>query len=128
MSAGVDDPRAPRRGLGRGAGLFTRLSGVALVVLALGEVFVLLLWQQGVYRVDFNFVAQRWSSPWWRIWDLALLWLALVHGGNGMATIIADYARRGGVRFWLTVLLGMSVLSTLALGSYVVLTFDPNIS
>lgn len=128
MSA-VDDPRAPRpAGFERYAWLFTRLSGIVLVFLALGHLFVVLIADDGVYRIDFNFVAQRWSSPLWRTWDLLLLWLALLHGGNGMRTIIADYSRKDSTRFWLTGVLAVSIVLTLVLGTYVLVTFDPNIS
>ena len=127
-AASLDDPRTPQTGAGGSARLFTRFSGAALVVLVLGHLFVMLIWQDGVYRIDFNFVAQRWSSPFWRIWDLLLLWLAQLHGGNGMRTIITDYARGAATRRWLNALLGLSMVFTLVLGSYVVFTFDPNIS
>lgn len=127
-AASLDDPRTPRTAAEGSARLFTRFSGAALVVLVLGHLFVMLIWQDGVYRIDFNFVAQRWSSPFWRIWDLLLLWLAQLHGGNGMRTIINDYTRRRSTRLALTALLGLSMVFTLVLGSYVVLTFDPHIS
>ena len=91
--ASLDHPRAPRRPRGnpyfeKYAWLFMRFSGVALVLLALGHLFVGLIWDNGVYRIDFNYVAERWASPFWQIWDMALLWLAMVHGANGMRTII----------------------------------------
>ncbi len=53
------------------AWLFMRFSGVALVFLALGHLFIMLIWDGGVYRIDFNYVAQRWASPFWQIWDMA---------------------------------------------------------
>ncbi len=110
------------------AWLFMRFSGVALIFLALGHLFIMLMWDDGVYRIDFNYVAQRWASPFWQIWDLALLWLAQLHGGNGMRTIIGDYARKDSTKFWLNSLLVMSTGFTLVLGTYVLVTFDPNIS
>ena len=131
--ASLDHPRAPRRPRGipyfeKYAWLFMRFSGVALVFLALGHLFVILMWDDGVYRIDFNYVAQRWASPFWQTWDLLLLWLAQLHGGNGMRTIIADYARKDSTKFWLNTLLAVSILFTLVLGTYVLLTFDANIS
>ena len=54
-----------------------------------------------LYRIDFNYVAERWASPFRQIWDVALLWLAMVHGANGMRTIIGDYARKNTTKFWL---------------------------
>lgn len=130
--AGLDNPRSPRRRAGtphfeKFAWLFMRFSGVALVFLALGHLFVMLMWDGGVYRIDFNFVAQRWASPFWQVWDLALLWLAQLHGGNGLRTIIDDYSRKDSTRFWLNSLLLLSMGFTLVLGTYVLLTFDANI-
>jgi succinate dehydrogenase / fumarate reductase membrane anchor subunit len=45
-----------------------------------------------------------------------------------MRTIIADYARKDWTRFWLTRLLAVSTIFTIVLGTYVLLTFNPNIS
>jgi succinate dehydrogenase / fumarate reductase, membrane anchor subunit len=131
--ASLDNPRSPRRHTGlpnveKYAWLFMRFSSIVLVVLALGHLFLMLMWENGVYRIDFNYVAQRWHSPFWQIWDLLMLWLAQLHGGNGLRTIIGDYARKDATRFWLNTLLAVSVLFTLVLGTYVLLTFDANIS
>jgi succinate dehydrogenase / fumarate reductase membrane anchor subunit len=131
--AGLDNPRAPRTRGGmpnfeKYTWLFMRMSGVALIFLVLGHVFIMLMWENGVYRIDFEYVAERWSSPFWQTWDLLLLWLALLHGGNGMRTIIADYARKDSTKFWLNTMLVLSVLFTLALGTYVLMTFDPTIA
>ncbi|GFG72970.1 succinate dehydrogenase hydrophobic membrane anchor subunit [Mycobacterium botniense] len=132
--AGLGDPRTPRRRPARipnfekYAWLFMRLSGVVLVFLALGHLFVMLVPDDGVYRIDFNYVAARWHSGFWQIWDLLLLWLAQLHGGNGLRIIIDDYARTGSARFWLNTVLAASMVFVLALGSYVLLTFDPNIA
>jgi succinate dehydrogenase / fumarate reductase, membrane anchor subunit len=132
-AAALDNPRSPhgRAGMRNGercARLFMRLSGIVLAVLVLGHLFVTVIWDDGVYRIDFNFVAQRWSSPVWRSADLLMLWLAELHGGNGMRTIIADYTRKKSTGLWLNGLLALSLAITLILGSYVVLTFDANIS
>ena len=129
----LDNPRAQRRRSGtpnfeKYAWLFMRFSGMVLVLLALGHLFVMLMWDNGVYRIDFNYVAARWASPFWQTWDVLLLWLAQLHGANGMRTIIADYARKGTTRFWLNALLAVAMTFTLILGTYVLLTFNPNIS
>lgn len=131
--ASLGDPRSPQRHNGmpnfeKYTWLFMRFSGAVLIFLVLGHLFVMLMWQDGVYRIDFNYVAERWHSPFWQIWDLLLLWLAQLHGGNGMRTIIGDYTRSSRSRFWLMTLLAVSIIFTLALGSYVLLSFDANIS
>lgn len=129
----LDNPRAPRRRSGmpnfeKYAWLFMRFSGLVLIFLVLGHLFIGLVWDGGVYRIDFNYVAERWDSPFWQTWDLVMLWLAQLHGGNGMRTIIADYSRKGSTKFWLNTILALSLVFTLVLGTYVLLTFDPNIS
>ncbi|AYE94527.1 succinate dehydrogenase [Mycobacterium paragordonae] len=131
--ASLDNPRSPRRRVGipnfeKFAWLFMRFSGIVLVFLAIGHLFIMLMWDNGVYRIDFNYVAQRWASPFWQVWDLLLLWLAQLHGGNGIRTIIDDYSRKNITRFWLNALLTVSMVFTLMLGTYVLMTFNPNIS
>ena len=107
--------------------LFMRLSGVVLVVLVLGHLLIQLVLDGGVTKVGFAFVAGRWASPFWQGWDLAMLWLAMLHGGNGLRTVINDYAERPNTRLWLKTLLFTAMAFTIVLGSLVIFTFDPNI-
>ncbi|NUR97890.1 MAG: succinate dehydrogenase hydrophobic membrane anchor subunit, partial [Kribbellaceae bacterium] len=72
--------------------LFMRLSGLALVILVLGHLFVNLMLGGGITALDFGFVAGKWANPLWQVWDLLMLWLAMLHGTNGLRTIINDYA------------------------------------
>src|SRR5690606_39398685 len=129
----VARPRSPRRPAGgRGnfelySWLFMRISGLALVVLVLGHLFIMNILDGGVHRINFAFVAGRWSSPFWQFWDLLMLWLAQLHGGNGLRTVINDYSRKDSTRFWLKMLLYVSVVLTVGLGTFVIFTFDPNI-
>ncbi|MQA61535.1 MAG: succinate dehydrogenase [Actinophytocola sp.] len=136
MTTGVlplDKPRAPRRPAARRSNfelyswLFMRISGIALVVLVLGHLFIMNILDEGVQRINFGFVAGRWASPFWQFWDLSMLWLAQLHGGNGLRTIIDDYARKDTTRFWLKMLLYVSMAIILILGTMVIFTFDPNI-
>lgn len=130
--AGLDNPRSPRRAGGGNfelySWLFMRLSGLALIVLVLGHLFIMLMLDSGVHRINFAFVAGRWASPFWQIWDLSMLWLAQLHGANGLRTVIADYARKDSTRFWLNTLLAVSVVLITLTGTYVIFTFDPNIT
>ena len=108
--------------------LFMRISGLALIILVLGHLLIMNILDGGVHRINWGFVAGRWASPFWQIWDMALLWLAMVHGANGMRTIIGDYARSNVTRFYLNSLLLLATGFTLVLGTYVLVTFDANIS
>ena len=130
--ASLDNPRSPRRRGGmpnfeKYAWLFMRFSGIVLVFLALGHLFVMLMWEDGVYRIDFNYVAQRWHSPFWQTWDLLLLWLAMIHGTVGLRTVINDYTRRDATRFWLKMVLFPASAVVISLGTLVIFTFDPTI-
>lgn len=128
VSATVADPRSRRHSRGNFemySWIFMRLSGVVLVFLVLGHLFVNLMLGQGIHRVDFAFVAGKWSSPFWQVWDLAMLWLAELHGVNGLRVIINDYAEREFTRFWLKALLYLSAVFVLVLGTLVIFTFDP---
>jgi succinate dehydrogenase / fumarate reductase membrane anchor subunit len=127
--------RSPRRNSSRSktnfemyAWIFMRMSGLLLIVLVLGHLLIMNVLDGGVQRIGFGFVAGRWASPFWRTWDLMQLWLAELHGTNGLRTIINDYAERDGTRFWLKMLLYTSSFLVLVLGTLVIFTFDPNLS
>jgi succinate dehydrogenase / fumarate reductase membrane anchor subunit len=133
----IEDPRTRRKRpsqAGRGtnfemyAWIFMRMSGLLLVALVLGHLFIMLLLDDGVKRINFGFVAGRWASPFWRTWDLTQLWLAMLHGTNGLRVIINDYAERDGTRFWLKMLLYTSSFLILLLGTLVIFTFDPDLA
>jgi succinate dehydrogenase / fumarate reductase membrane anchor subunit len=110
------------------AWVFMRVSGLFLVVLVLGHLLIMNILDGGVQRINFGFVAGRWASPFWQTWDLLQLWLAMLHGTNGMRTVVNDYAQRDSTRFWLKMLLYTSSFLVLVLGTLVIFTFDPNIS
>lgn len=107
--------------------LFMRVSGLVLVFLVLGHLLIMNVLDGGVQRINFGFVAGRWSSPFWQVWDLLQLWLAQLHGANGLRTVINDYAEREQTRFWLKMLLYAATVLILFLGTLVIFTFDPSI-
>ncbi|MWA13136.1 succinate dehydrogenase hydrophobic membrane anchor subunit [Streptomyces sp. BA2] len=120
-------PRSTRGNFEMAAWLFMRLSGVVLVVLVLGHLLIQLVLDGGVSKIGFAFVAGRWASPFWQVWDLLMLWLAMLHGANGLRTVINDYAERANTRLWLKGLLYTATVFTILLGTLVIFTFDPNI-
>ena len=105
--------------------LFMRGSGALLLVLVLGHLFVNLMLGEGIKQIDFAFVAGKWANPFWQVWDLAMLWLAMLHGCNGLRTIINDYAVRLNTRFALKTVLYFGTLVVIVLGTLVIFTFDP---
>ena len=127
----IDAPRsparpAPRRGVNweKWGWIYMRASGVVLIVLIFGHLFVNLVVGEGVKAIDFGFVGGKWADPFWQWWDVLMLWLALIHGANGMRTLTNDYAH-GRFRSVLLWALGISTVVLLVLGTLVLTTFDP---
>lgn len=107
------------------AWVFMRLSGVVLIVLIFGHLIVNLVLGEGVHQIDFGFVAGKWADPFWQVWDLAMLWLAMLHGTNGVRTIINDYAENDTGRLWLKMVLFAAAAVIVILGTLVIFTFNP---
>jgi len=105
--------------------IYMRGSGVVLLVLIFGHLFVNLFAGEGVKAIDFAFVAGKWASPFWVVWDTLLLWLALIHGANGMRTIVNDYAKGPRLRKLFLGAIGVSSALLILLGTLVIYTFDP---
>jgi succinate dehydrogenase / fumarate reductase membrane anchor subunit len=59
------------------------------------------------------------------VWDTLLLWLALIHGSNGMRTIVNDYVANQTLRKVMLVALLVSSVVLLLLGTLVIYTFSP---
>ena len=105
--------------------LFMRGSGVLLIALVFGHLFVNLITGEGIKAIDFAFVGGKWANPFWQTWDLLMLWLAELHGVNGVRTIINDYAEKDTTRIVLKTLLLLSAALVMFLGTLVIFTFDP---
>lgn len=118
-------PKKKRTNWEKWGWIYMRVSGVLLVVLVFGHLFSNLMVGDGVSAIDFGFVGGKWATPFWQIWDLLLLWLALIHGGNGMRTIINDYVTKAKTAKTLKTLLFISVAALIVLGTLVIFTFDP---
>jgi succinate dehydrogenase / fumarate reductase, membrane anchor subunit len=120
-------PRPAEPGLERFMWYFMRISGVLLLLLALGHMVIMhVLVALTGQEINFAFVTSRWGSPFWRIYDLLLLLLAMIHGVNGARIVIGDYVARGGLRGLLVGILLAAAFVWLLLGILVVATFDPN--
>jgi len=120
-------PRPEASGRERFWWYFMRLSGLALVILALGHMFVMhILVEITGGEIDFAFVQSRWGTPFWRIYDLLLLLLAFIHGVNGARVVIGDYVtNRTGRSLIIGIFLAIAAI-WLVLGMAVIAFFDPN--
>jgi len=105
---------------------FMRISGVILLFLVLIHLFVMHIMGSGVERVDFAFVSARWDNVGWKTFDWLMLFLALLHGANGLRIIIDDYVRRPGLRTAIKGTLYTATVVLLVMGTAVLVTFDPS--
>lgn len=87
---------------------FMRVSGVLLLFFALGH-FLVQHVINDVHDLSLAFVAQRWGSLFWRLYDAFLLGLGLVHGLNGFRVVADDYVHNPGLNKavrWAIVIVG----------------------
>jgi succinate dehydrogenase / fumarate reductase membrane anchor subunit len=129
MSVVIETPNSPRSRKAANwekyGWLFMRISGPLLIVLIFTHLMVNLVLGDGIKAINFAFVAGKWADPFWQWWDFAMLWLAMIHGTNGMRTIVNDYTDRVLVRRMLTTTLWSVCGLLILLGTLVIFTFDP---
>ncbi|MFM6963894.1 MAG: succinate dehydrogenase, hydrophobic membrane anchor protein [Micrococcales bacterium] len=131
MSVVIEQPKSPRSRKAANwekyGWMYMRFSGVILLILIFGHLYVNLLdpAHEGIKSIDFAFVAGKGASPFWKIWDGLMLWLALIHGTNGMRTLVNDYAEKAAVRKTLQVILLVTCVALIILGTFTLTTFDP---
>lgn len=105
---------------------FMRISGLILVFLALGHLFITHI-LNNVENINYYFVATRWGNPRtgviWRLWDLTMINLAVFHGFNGLRQILAEYVTRPGRRVVTNTLIWTATTFLLLIGSYAILMF-----
>ena len=105
---------------------FMRVSGLLLIFLAL---YHLVWWNLvvGVEHLDSELVISRWNNPLFRLFNVALISFAMLHGLNGARYSIEDYVRKPGAQAATKAVVYTLVLGTLAFGIFALLTFDPSI-
>jgi succinate dehydrogenase / fumarate reductase membrane anchor subunit len=115
--------RRPRQSFETWSWFFMRISGLVLVFLALIH-FSLTHIVNDVTDTDARFVAERWDNPLWRLFDWALLVLALLHGLNGLRWIIDDYVRSPAKRAVTKSVLYSVSFALLGYGTLTIVTFS----
>ncbi len=120
---GTREPRAAGRRSGEAwSWVFMRLSGLALVFLALIH-FTITHIVNDVASTNYDFVAARWQNPWWRLFDWLLLVLALGHGANGLRWIVEDFVRPPGPRKAVKAVVYGLTLALMVAGTLSILAF-----
>ncbi len=101
---------------------FMRISALMMVALVGIHLFYMHI-VLGVDAIDFDVIAARWQSPFWRIYDLFMLVFAWLHGANGLRIVLDDYIHSQAWRTLLKSLLYLLVFLIIVLGAYVIFTF-----
>ena len=104
---------------------FFRWSGVILLVLVLVHL-VLMHIATDVSATTYNFVAARYANPFWRVYDLVLLTLGLLHGLNGLRLIVDDYVPGNFLRLASQSVIAVTVVTFWLMGTMTIITFQPN--
>ena len=86
----METTRARAGGISIRTRLVIRTTGVLLAVLALGH-FAVTHIVNDVAATDSSFIARRWSSALWAVWDGLLLICVLVHVGTASVAVVRDY-------------------------------------
>jgi succinate dehydrogenase / fumarate reductase, membrane anchor subunit len=120
----VQTPERRRQGVEAWLWFFMRVSGLVLLFLALLH-FSITHIINDVRDTDAAFVAQRWDNPLWRLFDWALLALALSHGLSGMRYIIDDYVRTPSRRAVVKAVLYTVTAGLFAYGTLTIVSFSP---
>ena len=107
----------------RTAFMFMRLSGLALLILAVGHMLI-----QHVLNSSTNltimFVAEQWNSWGWKVFDILLLAFTVSHGVNGFRNVLEDYIHNRTAVKWINIILLIFVVATILWAGYAIWRFD----
>lgn len=120
---GMDDDAVSQ--LERRAYLFMRMSGIALLLLAVGHVMLQLILND-VHNLTLIYVAEQWDSWGWKAYDMFLLVFAVTHGYNGLRNILEDYIHNEGVMRAINYVLPVFVVFTILWSAVAIATFPMN--
>ena len=110
--------------LERYAFLFMRLSGVALLVLAVGHMLIQHVFNSST-NLTIQFAAQQWRAWGWKAYDMLLLIFAFVHGMNGLRYVLEDYVHNRSLVKTLNIFLAIFTVVTLIWAGIAIAYFDP---
>lgn len=103
---------------------FFRVTGVGLIFLVIIHVLLVHIFTD-VSATGYAFVAGRYKNPFWRVYDLLLLTLALFHGLNGLRIICDDYIQTRVTRLSVVSVLFLIAIGFWLMGTMTIITFQP---
>lgn len=103
---------------------FFRITGLGLIFLVIIHLIFMHI-TTDVGKTSYDFVASRYANPFWRVYDLLLLTLALLHGMNGMRVLVDDYVHSRGWRLAWQSFLGVATVTFWLMGTLTIVSFHP---
>lgn len=111
------------RNFERYAWLFMRVSGVAMLILAVGHMVIQHILNSST-NLTLQFVAVQWSTWGWKVFDILLLWMAIPHGVRGSFNVLSDYIHNPGLMRMIGGLLALFVVATVIWATVAIALFD----
>ncbi len=108
----------------RFAFLFMRLTGIGLIILAVGHVLIQHVLND-VHNLTLEVVAATWNSWGWKAYDMLLLAFAIPHGVNGLRNVLEDYIHNKQTVKVVNIILVIFVVATLIWAGFAIASFDP---
>ena len=107
----------------RFAFLFMRLTGIGLIILAVGHVVIQHV-VNDVHNLTLEVVAATWNSWGWKVYDMLLLAFAIPHGVNGLRNVLEDYIHNKQAVKVINIILVIFVIATLIWAGFAIASFD----
>jgi succinate dehydrogenase / fumarate reductase, membrane anchor subunit len=121
VSSGIG-PRPSAGGFETFSWFYFRASGVLLIFLVIIHLIIMHV-SNDVACTTYQFVADRYSNPFWRLFDWLLLTLSLTHGLNGLRIAVDDYVSSPRTRLVLLSLAAVLLVVFFMLGTITLITF-----
>ena len=83
--------------------IFMRVSGVILIFLVLGHIYMTFI-QVSEMDATYHAVVAKLSNPAWKLYDWLILTLTMLHGMNGARYVMEDMIRSNPNRAWVKML------------------------
>ena len=115
----------PRSNFERNAFLFMRLSGILLLLLAVGHMLLQHVLRD-VHSLTLQTVQDIWRSWGWRVYDLLLLFFAILHGFNGVRQVLEDYIHKPGTVKTVNRILLILAIITIIWSAIAIFSFRPD--
>jgi succinate dehydrogenase / fumarate reductase membrane anchor subunit len=114
----------PQSNLERWAFLFMRLSGIMLLLLAVGHMLLQHVFRD-VHNLTLQVVQDIWRSWGWRAYDLLLLGFAVIHGFNGLRQVLEDYIHKPSTVNIIKWILVAAIIATIIWSTVAIFSFNP---